>query len=133
MSPFPDTLNKKIISVSPNKGPNTVFGGNRPNEGGNKGQNTSRKMTSVIIGEAPHIISKRSECDLNNMKENFDQIQEALKENESNLSKIENKMEELFENLQKKLDGMERKLEQGKIQSKNKGSQEMKLNATTSH
>jgi len=39
-------------------------------------------MTSAITEEATHIISKRSECDVNNMKENFSQIKEALKENE---------------------------------------------------
>lgn len=158
ISLFPDTSNKKIISVLPNKGPNIVFESNGLNEGedvqvmkanggsssrhphilnllsnNNHGQNTSCKMTSIIIGEATHIISKRSECDVNNMKENFSQIQEALKENESKLSKIGNKMEELFENYQKKLDGIARKLEHDKIQSKNKGSKKMKLNAATSH
>ena len=80
------------------------------------GHNTSCKMTSAIIGGAPHIISKRSECDVNNMKENLSQIQEALKINESNLSKIENKIEEEFKNYQKKFDGIEKKLEHDKIQ-----------------
>jgi len=78
-------------------------------------------MTSVIIGEATCIISKRSELDVNNMKENFSQIQEALKENESKLTKIQNKMEEnqhLLENYQQKLDVIERKLEHDKIQAK---------------
>jgi esterase/lipase len=77
-----------------------------------KGQNTSCKMTLVIIREATHIISKRSQPDVNNMKENFCQMQEALKENiESMLSKMENKMEEnqkLLENYQQKLDSIER-------------------------
>jgi hypothetical protein len=158
---FPDTTNKQIISVLPNKGTNIVFEDHGLNKGedvdkldtaqvtkayggsnfrdphilnllsNNNGQNNSCKMTSVVIGEATCIISNRSEPDVNNMKENFSQIQEALKENESKLSKIQNKMEELFENYQKKLDGIERKLENVKIQSKNKGSQKMKLNATT--
>jgi hypothetical protein len=157
---FTDTTNKKIISVLPNKGTYIVFEGRGLNEGedvdepdtaqftkayegssvrdprilnllsNNNGQNNSCKMTSVIIGEATCIISSRSETDVNNMKENFSQIQETLKENES---KIENKMEELFENYQKKLDGIVRKLKHVKNQSKNKGSQKMKLNATTSH
>jgi len=153
----PDTSNKKMISVLPNKGPNIVFEGYGLNEGedvdeldsvqvmqanggssgtdplilnplsnNNHGQNTSCTMTSKIIGEATHIISKRSECDVNNTKVNFSQI-------ESKLSKIENKVEELFENYQKKLDGIARKLEHDKIQTKNKGSQKMQLNATTSH
>jgi chromosome segregation ATPase len=82
-------------------------------------RNTSCKITSVIIGEATRIISKRSEPDVNNMKE----IQEALKENESKLSKIQNKMEEnqnLLENYQQKLDAIESKLEHDKIQAKRK-------------
>jgi len=148
---FPDTSNKKRIHVSPNKGPNIVFEGDGLNEvedrdeldignvkqanEGNKrrdshilnicikhnGHNSSCKMTSVIIGEATRIISKRSEHDVNNMKQNFGQIQEALKENESKLSKIQNKMEEnqhLLENYQQKLDAIERKLEHDKIQAK---------------
>jgi len=53
-------------------------------------------MTSLIIGEATCIISKRSEPDVNNMKEHFGQIQ-------AKLSKIENKIEKLFENYQKKV------------------------------
>jgi hypothetical protein len=159
ISLFPDTSNKKKISVLPNKGPHIVFEGDGLNEGedvdeldtvqvtktnwwssgrdphvlnllANNGQNTPCKMTSVIIREATYIISNQSKTDVNNMKENFCQIQEALKEN---LSKIENKMEQLFENYQKKLDGIERKLEHDKIQSKNKGSQKMKLSAVTSH
>ena len=36
-------------------------------------------MISVIIGEATHIISKRSEPDVNNMKENFGQIHQSIK------------------------------------------------------
>jgi hypothetical protein len=60
-------------------------------------------------------------------------MQEALKENESKLSNMEKKMEELFENYHKKIDGIERKVEHDKIQSKIKGSQKMKHNATTSH
>jgi hypothetical protein len=129
ISLFPDTSCKKRIHVLPNKGPDIVFEGDGLNEVGdeldtvhvmeeyegsrgrktqilnlhtnNNGQNTSCKLTSLIIGEATRIISSQSETDVNNMKENFSQIQEALKEN---LSKIENKMEELFENYQKKLD-----------------------------
>jgi hypothetical protein len=156
ISLFPDTSNKKKISVLPNKGPNIVFEGDGPNDGedldepdtvqvtnayggssgrdpyilnlpfNNNGENTSCKMTSIIIGEATCIISKRSEPHVNNMKENFGQIQ-------AKLSKIENKIEELFENYQKKSDAFERKLEHDKIQSKNKGSQKMKHNATTNH
>ena len=111
ISLFPDTSNKKRIYVFPNKGSNIVL----ENDGLNKvailvyegrrfrdpcirnlcnkcnGHNTSSKMTLAIIGEATRI-RKRSECDVNNMKENLSQIQEALKENESNLSKIENKI-----------------------------------------
>jgi len=74
-------------------------------------------MTSLIIGEATCIISKRSEPDVNNMKEHFGQIQAKLSkiENKINnmkehfgqiqakLSKIENKIEKLFENYQKKV------------------------------
>jgi len=144
---FPDTSYKKRIHVSPNKGPHIVFEGDGLNEvedgdepdighvkqacEGSKcrdphfrnicmkcnGHNTSCKMTSIIIGEATRIISKRSEPDVNNMKE----IQEALKENESKLSKIQNKMEEnqnLLENYQQKLDAIESKLEHDKIQAK---------------
>ena len=51
-------------------------------------------MISVIIGEATRIIRRMSELDVNDMKQNFGQIQDALKENESQLSKIQNKMEE---------------------------------------
>jgi hypothetical protein len=148
---FPDTSNKKSIHVSPNKGSDIVFEGDELNEvedadeldighvkqanEGNEGTDshilniftkhnghkTSCNMTSVIIGEATRIISKRSELDVNNMKENFSQIQEALKENESKLSKIQNKMEEnqhLLENYQQKLDVIERKLKHDKIQAK---------------
>jgi hypothetical protein len=148
---FPDTSNKKRIHVSPHKGPNIVVEGDglnevedgdeldnghvkKANEGikgrdphicnlCNKcnGHNTSCKMTLEIIGEATRIISRRSEYDVNNMKENFDQIQEALKENESKLSKIQNKMEEnqhLLENYQQKLDAIEMKLEHDKIKAK---------------
>jgi len=57
----------------------------------------------AIIGEATCIISKRSEPDINNMKENFGQIQEALKENESKLSKIANKMDVLFQKLSEEI------------------------------
>jgi len=163
ISIFPDTSYKKSIHVLPNKGPNIVFVNDKLNKGEDRdkldsghatpvyggsrfrdscirnlcsicnARNTSCKMTSAIIGEATHIISKRSEPNVNNMKENLGQIQDALKENESKLSKIENKIEELFENYQKKLDGIERKLKHDKIQIKNKGSQKMKHNATTSH
>jgi hypothetical protein len=163
ISLFPDTSYKKRIHVLPNKGQNIFFYKNELNNiedrdvldsghatpayGGSRfrnlcirkhcsihnGQNTSCKMTSAIIGEVTRIISKRSEPEVNNMTENFSQIQEALKENESKLSKIENKMEDLFENYQKKLDSIERKLEHDKIQSKKKGSQKMKHNATTCH
>jgi len=145
---FPDPSHKKRIHVSPNKGPKVVFVGNglnededgdeldngnvkQANEGGkvtdpnihnisNKcnGFNTSCKMTSVIIGEATRIISKRSEPDVNNTKENFSQIQEALKENESKLLQIEDKMNVMFKKLSEKLDAIERKLEHDKIQTK---------------
>jgi len=148
---FPDTSYKKRIHVLPNKGPKFIFEADGLNEvedvgeldighverayEGSKGRdphicnictkrnarNTSCKMTSVVIGEANRIISKRSEPDVNNMKENFGQIQEALKENESMLSKIQNKMEEnqnLLENYQQKLDAIERKLEHDRIQAK---------------
>jgi len=152
---FPDPSYKKRILILPNKGPNIVFeDGNElhsnhatPTYGGSsiinlcicnfcskcKGHNTSCKMTSAIIGEATRVISKRSDSDVSNMKQNFGQLKEALKENESKLSKIENKMEKLFKNYQKALDDNARKLEHDKIQSKNKGSQKMKHNATTSH
>ena len=126
ISLFPDTSYNKRIHVLPNKGPNIVFEGHGLNKGeegdeidtvqvtkacegsrgrepqilnlhtNNNGQNTSCKMTSLFIGKATCIISKRSESDLNNMKEAFSQIQEALRENESKLSKIENKMDILF-------------------------------------
>ena len=133
---FPDTSCKKRIHVLPNKGPNIVFeneglnkgedgveldsGHATPAYGGSRfrdrcirnlcskcnGHNTSCKMTSAIIGEANRIISKRSESEVNSMKENFgqmkenfSQLQEALKGNESKLSKIENKIEELFEKI----------------------------------
>jgi hypothetical protein len=163
ISLFPNTSHKKRIHVLANKGPNIVFENDGLNEGEDrdeldsghatpvygrsrfrdlcirnlcstcKGHNTSCKMTSAIIGEATCIISKRSEPNVNNMKENFSQMQEALRENESKLSKMEKKMEELFENYHKKIDGIERKLKHDKIQSKNKSSQKMKHNATTSH
>jgi ankyrin repeat protein len=151
ISLFPDTSYKKRIHVLPNKGPNIVFERNGLSEGedgdelhkvhvtpalegsraqnisnnhtNSKRQNTSCKMSLVIIGEATHIISKRSEPDVNNMKENFCQIQEALKENESKLSKIENKMEEnqqLLANCLQKLDALETKLEHDKMQRKTK-------------
>jgi hypothetical protein len=120
ISLFPDTSYKKKILVLLNNGPNIVFendGLNKGEDGGEldsghvtpayggsrfrdphicnictkcNGHNTSCKMTSVIIGEATRIISKTSEPDVNNMKE----IQEALKENESKLSKMEYKIEE---------------------------------------
>ena len=125
---FPDTSYNKRIHVSPNKVPNILTNSNV--------QNISYEMPLAIIGEAARIISKRSEPDINNMKENFGQIQEALKQNESKLSKIQNKMQEnqhLLENYQQKFVAFERKLEHDKIQSKNKGSQKMKHNATTSH
>jgi len=152
ISLFPETSYKKRIHVLPNRGPNIVFENDGLNkvsiwctEGGVRdpcicnlcskcnGHNASCKMISATIGEATHIISKRSGYDVNNMNENFSQIQEALKENKSNLSKLENITEESFENYRKKFDGIERKLEHDKIQSKNKGSQKTKLNATTSH
>jgi hypothetical protein len=149
---FPDTSHKKRIHVSPNKGPNIAFEGDGQNEvedgddighvkqahEGSKGRhlhilnictkcsghNTSCKMTSAIIGEATRIISKRSDSDVINMRENFSQIQDALKENESKLSKIEKRMGVFFKN--KKLDAIKKKLENDKIQSKNKGSQKRK-------
>jgi hypothetical protein len=128
ISLFPDTSYKKRIYVLPNKGPNIVFERNGLIEredgdeldsvhvtkacGGStctdshicnllkkNGQNTSFKMTLVIIGEATRIISNQSDSDVNNMKENFSQIQKALKENESKISKIDSKMEELFDKL----------------------------------
>jgi hypothetical protein len=151
ISLFPDTSYKKRIHILPNKGPKIVFERSGLSEGedgdelesvhvtqalegsrdrripnnhrNSKGKKTSCKMSLVIIGEATHIISKRSEPDVNNMKENFCQIQEALKENESKLSKIDNKMEEnqqLLENCQQKLDALEKKLEHDKIQRKTK-------------
>jgi hypothetical protein len=152
ISLFPDTTYKRRIHVLPNKGQNIVFEQNGlsevedgdeldsvhvtqvleeirtqhiPNSHINsKGQNTTYKMTLVIIREATHIISKRSQPDVSNMKENFCQIQEVLKENiESKLSKIENKLEEnqqLLENYQQKLDAIERKLENDNIQRKTK-------------
>jgi hypothetical protein len=99
-------------------------------------QNTSCRMPLVIIGEAIGIISSRgSQSDVNNMKENFSQMQDMLKENDSKLSELQNKMEEnqqLLENYQKKLTDMEVKLEHDKIQSKNKGSQKTKHNANMS-
>jgi hypothetical protein len=153
ISLFPDMSYKKRIHVLPNKGPSIVFERNGQSEGedgkelhrvhvtpalegsraqhipnnhtNSKRQNTSSKMSLVIIREATHIISKRSEPDVNDMKENFCQIQEALKENESKLSKIENKMEEnqeLLQNCQQKLDALERKLEHDKMQRKTKAS-----------
>jgi len=161
ISLFQDPSHKKRIHVLPNKGPNNVFWRNGLSEGEDgdeiesghathacswswarhiqnchtksNEQNISYNKTLVIIEEATRIISKRSKPDVNNMKENFGQIQEALKENESNLSKIKNKIEELFEYYQKRLDAIERKLEHDKIQSKTKASQKMKHNATISH
>jgi hypothetical protein len=159
----PCKKSKKRIHVLPNKGPNIVFENNGLNKGEDRDEldsghaipaygghrfrdpcipnlcskcnvhDTSCKMSSAIIGEATCIISNRSESDVTNMKENFNQIQEAFKKNESKLSKIENKMEDLFENYLKKLSAIDRKLEHDKIQSKNKGSQKMKHYATTSH
>jgi len=130
---FPDTSNKKRIHVSPNKGPYIVFEGDGLNEvedadeldighvkqanEGNEGTNshilnistkcnackTSCEMPSVIIGEVTRIISKGSEPDVNNTKENFGQIQEALKENESKLLQIEDKMNVLFNKLSEEI------------------------------
>jgi hypothetical protein len=141
ISLFPDTSYNKRIHVLPNKGPNIVFEGHGLNKGeegdetdtvqvtkayegsrgtepqflnlptNNNGQNTSCKMTSLFIGEATCIISKRSESDLNNMKETFSQIQEALKENESKLSKIENKMDVLFKILSEEISFHQKKVE----------------------
>ena len=124
ISLFPDTSYKERIHVLPNKGPNIVFEGNGLNkvEGHGhatqaygwcvfrvpsirnlctkcSGHNTSCKMPLIIIGEATRIISKRSESDINNMKENLGQIQEALDGYELQFSKIENKIEELFKKL----------------------------------
>jgi chromosome segregation ATPase len=94
-------------------------------------------MPLVIIRQAIGIISNRDlESDVNNMKGNFSQIQEMLKENESKLSKIENKMEEnqqLLENYQQKLTDIKIKLEHVETQSKNKGPQKMKHKANMSH
>jgi hypothetical protein len=128
---FPDTSHKKKIHVSPNKGTSIAFEGDGQNEvedgddighvkqvyEGSKvrhphilkictkysGRNTSCKMTLAIIGEATRIISKRSEHDINNMKENFGNIQDALKENESKLSKIEKRMDVLFKKLSEEI------------------------------
>jgi hypothetical protein len=91
------------------------------------GQNTSCKFTSVIIGEATRIISRRSHSDVNNMKGNFSQIQEALKENESKLSKLESKMEEnqqLLKELSAKISLYQRSL---------KNDKKSKQNETQSH
>ena len=133
ISLFPDTEYTKRIHVLPNKGPNIVFEGDGLNEcedgdeldighvkqahegskfrdphipnvhTNNNGQNTICKMTLLIIGEATCIISKRSDTDVSNIKENFGQIQEALKVNESKLSKIENKMDALFKKLSEEI------------------------------
>lgn len=122
-----------MISVLPNKGPNIVFEGNGLNEGegvaeldtvqvmkangrssrrdahilnlhtNNNAQNTSLKMNSLIIGEATRIISKRADSDVSNMKENIGQMQEALKENDLKLSKIENKIDVLFKQLSEEI------------------------------
>ena len=67
----------------------------------------------AIIGEATRIISKRSEPDIINMKENYVQIQEALKENES---KIANKMDVMFQKLSEEIRSIRRELERDKIQ-----------------
>ena len=130
ISLFPDKSYTKSILILPNKGPKTVFerSGLSEAKGGdnlesdnatqangrswlqciqnlltNSGQNASYNKTLAIIGEATCIISKRSEPDINNMKENFGQIQEALKENESKLSKIANKMDVLFQKLSEEI------------------------------
>jgi hypothetical protein len=96
---FPDTSYKKI-HVLPNKGPNIVFEGDGQNEVEDGDEhNTSCKMTSVVLGEATRIISQRSNSDVINTKVNFGQMQEALKENETNLSKIEERMEVLLKKL----------------------------------
>jgi hypothetical protein len=137
---FPYTSCKKRIHVSPNKGPNIVFEGDGQNEvedgdeldtghvkqayEGSKGRhphihnistkgnghNTSCKMTSVEIGEATRIISKRSDSDVINMKDNFGQMQEALKENESKLLKIEKRMEVLLKKLSEEIRCHQKKL-----------------------
>jgi hypothetical protein len=126
---FPDTSYKKRIHVLPNKGPNIFFEHNGLSEveGGDERdsvqatqahvwrelqhirnlltnsnvQNSSHSKTLAIIGEAARIISKISEPYVNNMKENFSQIKEALKQNEAKLSKIENKIQELFEKIRR--------------------------------
>jgi hypothetical protein len=139
ISLFSDTppCNKRI-HVLPNKGPNIVFECN--------GNNSSCKMDLVIMGAAVGIISKRgAEIDINNMKENFDQIQESVKENhekiytmsESNLAKIQNKMEEnqlLLENYQQRMESklteIEGKLEYGEQQNTHNGFQKLKHKAT---
>jgi hypothetical protein len=136
ISLFPDTSYKKRIHVAPNKGSNILFEGNELSGGedGNERESayamqahgrrclqrvqnlfTNSKMTLAIIVEAACIISKRSEPDINNMKENFGQIQ-------AKLSNIENKMQEnkqMLENYQQKLDAIERKLEHDKKKKKN--------------
>jgi septation ring formation regulator EzrA len=67
-------------------------------------------MTSLLMREATCIISKRSESDLNITKETFNQIQEALKENESKLSKIEDKMEAWFKTLSEEISSHQKKV-----------------------
>jgi len=129
ISLFPDTSYMKRILLSPNEGPNIVFERNGLSEGkdgdklesghatqangrswlqriqnlltNNNEQNISYNKTWAFIQGATHIISKRSQPDVNNMKENFSQLQEALIKNESKLSKIENKIEELFEKIKR--------------------------------
>jgi len=129
ISLFPDTSYMKRILLSPNEGPNIVFERNGLSEGkdadklesghatqangrswlqhiqnlltNNNEQNISYNKTWAFIQGATQIISKRSEPDVNNMKENFSQLQEALIKNESKLSKIENKIEELFEKIKR--------------------------------
>jgi len=105
ISLFQDPSHKKKLHVLPNKGPNNVFWHNGLSEckdgdelesghathgcvrrwarhiqnclnKSNK-QDISYDKTLVIIEEATRIISKRSKPDVNNMKENFGQIQET--------------------------------------------------------
>jgi len=148
---FPDTSHKKRIHVLPNQGQKFVFEGDglyKDEDGdeldnghgkqayeGSKGRdphirnistkhnghNTSCKMTSVIIGEATRIISKRSQSDVNDMKGNFSQIAEAIKENESKLSKMQYKMEanqQLLQELSEKITYIEKVCKMIKINAK---------------
>jgi hypothetical protein len=132
---------QKTIHVLPNKGPDIVFEYN--------GHKSSCKMDLIIIGNAMAIISKRGEeTDVNNMKENFDYIQESVKEshekiyamNKSTLSDIQNKMEDnqlLLTNYQQKLESklaeIEGKLEYGEGKKMDNGFQKLEQKATVGY